>query len=178
METINALIDSVKYKMDDLKDMEKVFDFHINLYDDTDVKLVFHHLYKKKWDKIFELREKRIQQDTFRNNIIKRDKCCVLSSAPFDMCQAAHIIPHCESDTWLRYNIDNGILLGSGIHSLFDKYSWSINQECVVVVSNKLLNDKIYKYHINKYHGKKLSLSEMQLKNLESHYAQFMIMNC
>ena len=117
-----------------------------------------------------------MNQDKFRKEIIKRDKKCLLSNAPPEMCQAAHIIPYCHCSVDMQYNINNGLLLEAGIHLLFDEYLWSINKDSIVIVSYKLLNDKNYhmnKYLINDYHNKKLHLSKKQLENLKSHFEHF-----
>ena len=134
MNHMNGLFKSVQNKIKELSDLEKVYNFYINLY-----KI----LYNNK-DNVFELKEKRINHDKFREEIIKRDKKCLLSNAPPEMCQAAHIIPHCDCSVDIRYNINNGLLLEAGIHLLLDEHLWSINQDSTVIVSNKLLNDENY----------------------------------
>jgi len=180
---MDELIKSVLNKIKKLSDLEKVYDFYININDKDDIDLIFYHLYKIKYnnkDKVFELKEKRINQNKFRKDIIKRDKKCLLSNAPPKMCQAAHIIPHCNCSADIRYNMNNGLLLEAGIHLLFDEHLWSINQDSIVIVSDKLLNDNNYcinEYLINKYHNKKLLLSKEQLENLKFHFEQFIDKN-
>lgn len=174
---MDAIIESIKNKMEELSDMKKVYNYFIKLYDKNDMDLIFYHLYGADYNSTkMELKEKRTFQEEFRDEIIKRDINCILSDAPPDMCEAAHIIPYCDSNNDTQYDVDNGLLLEAGIHKLFDKHMWSINQNSVVVVSNKLLNDKKYcinKHFINGYHGKKLHLSKTQLKNLKPHFKQF-----
>ncbi len=141
------------------------------MYDKDAVDILFYHFYKISYN-TFEFKEKRVNQDKFREEIIKRDQKCTLSNYPHEMCQAAHIIPYCECSDDIRYDINNGLLLEAGMHLLFDKYLWSINQNSIVKVSDKLLNDENYNV-INKYHNKKLSLSKQQLENLKSHFEKF-----
>lgn len=171
---MDELVESVQNKIKELYDLDKVYHFYINLHNKNDIDLIFYNLYKILYnnkDNVFELKEKRINQDNFRKNIINRDKKCLLSNAPPEMCQAAHLIPHCDCSIDIRYNINNGILLEAGIHLLFDNHLWSINQNSIVIVSDKLLNDE--NYRMNEYHNKKLSLNKKQLEYIKPHFEQF-----
>lgn len=108
----------------------------------------------------------------FRKEIVKRDRKCIISGAGKLSCEAAHIKPFNNCNEEEKYDIDNGILLESGIHKLFDKYLWSINNNRVIV-SKKILQDRSYDF-INKYHNKKLNLNEKQIENLKAHYRIFL----
>ena len=114
---------------------------------------------------------KRDGQKKFREEILKRDKKCVISGEGELSCEAAHIKPfnNCKEED--KYDLNNGLLLGSSIHKLFDKYLWSINNN-KVVVSNKILNNSAY-YYINKYDNKIIHLNKKQKENMLSHYKIF-----
>ncbi len=68
------IINSVKNKIKELSNLEKVYNFHIKIYDKEDIDLIFYHFYKiiyNNKNNIFELKKKRLNQDTFREEIIK-----------------------------------------------------------------------------------------------------------
>ncbi len=150
-----------KYKEFNYEDDEEMF---------IDLEFLLSTKYKN--IKLVEVRQNRDGQTKFREKIIDRDKECVITNSGCEMCEAAHIIPHCESEVYDKYNIDNGILLNAAIHKLFDKYLWSINPKTSQVeISNKILNNS--KYNINNYINKKIKLNKNQLENLKHHYKLF-----
>lgn len=79
----------------------------------------------------------RNDQNNFRDKIIKRDKCCVLSNKHISECEAAHIVPVYISS---NYDPDNGILLSASLHKNYDANLWSINPDTLMVELNE---DKI-----------------------------------
>lgn len=176
MNHIDDIYDSVENELkNNFYNFDNVFNKLKNEnYDEEDLNLIFYdfnQIYNND-SKTFESREKRINQDKFREKIIKRDKCCILSNSHPDMCEACHIIPYSESNEEQKYDINNGILLERGLHSLFDKYLWSINRESYVIISEKILNNPQYNL-INIYNKIKLQLNEKQLDYLKNHYEQF-----
>ena len=59
-----------------------------------------------------------VRASTFRSNVVNRDGCCVLTGAPPESCQAAHIVPVSEGGSDSE---TNGVMLRDDIHrSLFD----------------------------------------------------------
>lgn len=107
-------------------------------------------------------------QMLFRNAIITRFKSCIVSGLTVDVCEAAHIIPFsvCES-----FDIDNGLLLNSILHTLFDKHYWSINPEtlCIEIFNNKA---EIYEI-IKPYNNKKINILSNYanvINNVKIHY--------
>lgn len=143
-----------------------IFDINFNI--DFDLDELFSD------NTIYELKEKRVKQETFRKNIINRDKKCLLSNSPATMCEVAHIIPYCECDKNIKYDVNNGLLLNAGLHKLFDKFLWSIDTNSKVVLSPKVLNDSDYEL-VHCYHNKVLKLNDMILKNLKWHYNKFLM---
>lgn len=79
----------------------------------------------------------RNDQNNFRDKIIKRDKCCVLSNKYVSECEAAHIVPVYISS---NYDPDNGILLSASLHKNYDANLWAINPDNLTVELNE---DKI-----------------------------------
>ena len=94
-------------------------------------------------------KEQRLDQDSFRKELIKKYNKCIISDSIDIECEACHIIPYsiCKN-----FDIDNGLLLSSDLHKTFDKYLWSINPNTLTVKINKNINDcgKIKKYEDTK----------------------------
>ena len=94
-------------------------------------------------------KEQRLDQDSFRKELIKKYNKCIISDSIDIECEACHIIPYsiCKN-----FDINNGLLLSSDLHKTFDKYLWSINPNTLKVEINKNINDcgKIKKYEDTK----------------------------
>lgn len=156
----------------------------IDNYDSDDKQITFetilfiaYDLYKYKPEKdVVEKKLKRQYQTKFRKELEKKYKKCIISKRNIAICEACHIVPFCDSDLIKRYDINNGLLLSSDLHKLFDKHMFSIDNNNRIILSNKILKDESYEdYH--KYHNKKIELDNGTMKNLKIHYAQFMEKN-
>ena len=112
---------------------------------------------------------KRTRQNTFRKDLIERYSKCVITGHHIDMTSACHIKPYCQCSNDELYDVDNGIILDSGLHNLFDKNVISINPlTCEVEVNDS------HRDHLEQYAGKKVEgLNEKTLKFLEFHYKIF-----
>ena len=88
-----------------------------------------------------------------------------------EVCEAAHIIPFSKCE---NFDIDNGLLLNSILHKLFDKYDWSINPNSLCIEINKVSTDiyNILKPYENK-HIKILLYFPKTIINLQEHYKEF-----
>ncbi len=117
---------------------------------------------------IISLATERRGQTEFRLNIINRDKVCIISGYDAESCEACHIIPYKECK---NYNTNNGILLNKILHTMFDKYQLSINNN-KVILSNKILNNESYN-DIHKYHNKEINIPKDCIDNLNKHYNEF-----
>lgn len=73
---------------------------------------------------------KRTEQQKFRDEIVKRDKKCIVTNFIPSECQACHIIPFSENKI---YDINNGLLINSCLHTTFDKFLWSINPDNLTI---------------------------------------------
>ena len=88
-------------------------------------------------------------QNVFREGLINRFNKCIISDLHFDVCEACHIIPFSESNS---FDIDNGLLLNCILHKLFDNYEFSIDSDLLVVeISNKSNNYDYLKIFDKKY---------------------------
>jgi len=126
--------------------------------------------------KLVEQQTKRQFQSKFKKQLEKTYKKCVISNRDMDLCEACHIIPFSESNNAQMYDVNNGLLLSSDLHKLFDKYNLSINETGKVVLSDDILIKKSYSdYH--KYDGIQLKLNSETLKNLKVHYNKYLEIN-
>lgn len=91
-------------------------------------------------------------QTEFRKKVLDAYdyKCAISENNVEEVLEAAHIFPYKGKET---NTINNGILLRSDLHLLFDKKMIRINQDYIVQISPLLVNT-VYK----KYDGLKLSL--------------------
>ena len=69
-------------------------------------------------------------------------RCSILDHGPEEVLEAAHIVPHSESGV---NELDNGLLLRSDLHHLFDDHMLSIDPTTKIIhVKDSLLNSKEY----------------------------------
>jgi putative restriction endonuclease len=108
----------------------------------------------------------RIGQEIFRNNLISRfnNKCIITGTNIHNAC---HIVPYSETH---NMNINNGILLNSHHHSLFDSYYMTINPETFEIIYNNKITDSFSLY--KKYLTELINYPEMK-KYLIIHYNKF-----
>lgn len=139
MNNINNYLRINKIITNDIYNRHKEFN-----YDNKDeFKIILDHLIDIYNISLVEPKQLRTEQQKFRNKIIARDKCCIISGFDESECEAAHIVP-----LNIEYNFDqnNGILLNSNLHKTYDDGYWCINPESLNVELN-----------INKINDKKLS---------------------
>jgi predicted restriction endonuclease len=121
--------------------------------------------------KITESKRKRLNQQEFRNEILKKFnyKCIISNISCVDELTAAHIIPIKENE---NYDIDNGLLLTENLHKTFDKYRWSINPDTLLIEINKNIDVG----SIKKYQNYKvpLQINTELYSNLLLHYNIFL----
>lgn len=111
----------------------------------------------------------RARQEEFRRLVIARDGVCVLSGYHPDECEAAHIVPFCES---LSFDPDNGILLNRVLHKLFDDRVFSIDPDNAVVVARP--DAAKYKSLAGIVGTPLANLSNPVKRNLAHHHAAFL----
>jgi len=143
-----------QFNYDSYKELKLDLDFLlINIYSD-----------------IKKLKDQRLDQDTFRKELIKKYNKCIISNSIDIECDACHIIPYsiCKN-----FDIDNGLLISSDLHKTFDKYYWSINPNTLKIEINKNINDcgKIKNYNDIKIN---IKINNNLYNNLLYHYNNFL----
>ncbi len=113
---------------------EEVYDKQIDLNLITNIE---NKLYPSKSDK----------QTKFRNDLIERFKCCILSDAHYDSCEASHIKDLKYEP--LNFDINNGLLLSATLHKEFDNLKWCIDPDTYDIVISKKFEHQCL--GINKY---------------------------
>jgi len=122
-------------------------------------------------DSKYQFSKIRLGQSEFRKGLIERfgPKCIITNSEIFEAC---HIIPFADSNNMF---IDNGLLLNSQHHIMFDKYIWSINPDTLDIEINYSKideNDKFIQL-INNKNLSKLKEYPLTIKYLSKHYKTF-----
>jgi hypothetical protein len=147
----------IKFNYDNYEELKLDLDFLINnIY--SNVKIVNLHT-----------KEQRLNQDSFRKELIKKYNRCIVSNSIDIECEACHIIPYfiCKN-----FNVDNGLLLSSDLHKTFDKYYWSINPNTLQIEINKNIRNcgKIKNYENEKVN---IKINSNLYNNLLYHYNNF-----
>lgn len=124
---------------------------------------LFKYIYTKQDEK-----KRRMNQDTFREDLINRYKCCLITGCNQIVCEACHIIPFKDCTDDIKYNVNNGLLLRVDLHKLFDNGNLKINPDTSQIeLSKDVLNDNTMKdYH--KYNNKKINIHEKSICFLKS----------
>lgn len=110
-------------------------------------------------------------QSEYRNKLVERFKCCVISNLHPNLCEACHIIPFSECE---HFDVENGLLLNPILHKLFDSHQFSIEPKTSIVKVNR---NSIYYNYMRQFKNQKLSILELYPKistNIESHYKIFL----
>lgn len=117
-----------------------------------------------------ELKNKRDDKE-FRKSVKERynDKC-IITGYDVAICDVAHIkeFSKCLTNNE-KYDINNGILLCKNMHTLFDKYYFSINPETLMVEVDKTKEN----VGLSEYNNKKVYIDENSIKYLIYHYENF-----
>ena len=145
-------------------------DFDYDSYDELELDLSFliETLYPDY--KVYNNRQQRLDQESFRKDLIKHyGKCIITGSTCIRELEAAHIIPFCDDN--MNNNIYNGLLLKSNIHKTFDDYYWTINPYslCIEIKENINAGEIIF------YKGQKVNIkiNNKILDNLNKRYNDF-----
>lgn len=124
-------------------------------------------------EEIKKLCEQRDGQNKFREELIFRDKKCLITGDNYEVCEAAHIIPYSESKS---FDTANGLLLNRCFHNMFDKYLWSVNSLDCVEYSNKIWDLENFNNY-KSYNGIKININPECKKYLSIHYEKFLQFN-
>jgi len=99
-------------------------------------------------DYTFRSIARRRGQKKFRTDLLDAygSECVITNSKVIEVLQAAHIYPYRGEET---NKIDNGLILRSDIHDLFDMFLISIEPESLCVKVSSILNNSIYESYNN-----------------------------
>jgi hypothetical protein len=112
-------------------------------------------------------------QAAFQRKIHKQYKECRITGSKLKkILEAAHIVPHCDS---ADDSIDNGMLLRSDIHKLYDKFLLGISEKGILSISNELKNTE-YEY-LEGLQLKGLRPNKNVALNLSKTYSKFLSKN-
>lgn len=108
-------------------------------------------------------------QRAFRQTLLGRrpNRCAITDTSEISVLEAAHIIPYAEQFAD-RDKPENGLLLRSDIHKLFDAYLISIHPETKAIEVSDRIRSSVYL----SLRGKKLS-DEVSAQSLSFHYENF-----
>jgi hypothetical protein len=114
----------------------------------------------------YNLVKRRDRQGNFREKIIDRDNCCILSKKDYSLCEAAHILNFKDSDEDAKYDIFNGILLSCNLHKAFDSNFFTFDSDTCKfkILYKNLVSKNIDQLGIKEYEGRYIK----QLDNLKS----------
>lgn len=150
MDTINNYFRKNKIITNDI--YNKYLEF--NFQDENEFITLIDYLINVYNIDLVEMKQLRKEQYKFRTKIIGRDRCCIVSKFDVSECEAAHIVP-LNIDN--NFDPNNGILLNSNLHKLYDDGYWCINPDTLQVELNmKKINNK--NLSCNLYNGVKVNI--------------------
>ena len=112
----------------------------------------------------------RLGQGAFRIAVTDayHRRCAISGEKTLPVLQAAHIIPFSQGG---QHSVDNGILLRSDIHTLYDQGYITIDPQLRVDVSSRLHEDFGNGRDYYKFHGAKLMVTPELLQDMPSREA-------
>jgi predicted restriction endonuclease len=158
----------------DYKDLDNLYEELENKYEIHLLNYLFYVLKEYEYNQNLNTKERERRQDTkFRKQVRERyNNCCMITGKPIEVCESAHIYPHCESNSDDKYDIDNGFYLCTELHRLFDhpKYHMKIDPETKLIeFSDYIMNNpNMSEYH--KYNNKEVNLTQNNIKYLKMKY--------
>ena len=156
-------IDNIILTYDNLS-MIEIYDnlSKLNIYDKIIIDFYMYDRYKYIHNNQI-LVEKRDGQEEFRQKLINRYRCCIISDAPPITCEAAHIIPYANL-TIDKYNIDNGLLLRKDLHKLFDNKQLIIDPITLKISINPTIE------YYTEFNDKIININKNSIKYLIEYY--------
>ena len=148
-------LDELNVSNDNISD---IFIELLNIYERPILNFIFYDKYKYIHLDTAENKIRR-QQYLFRKQLIDRYKKCIITGTSVSLCDAAHIIPYCDSDNDAKYDVNNGLLLVTDLHKMFDNGNLKINPITLKIELSDyaLYNDDYKRYH--KYHNMSLNIT-------------------
>jgi hypothetical protein len=117
-----------------------------------------------------EEKEVRKDQHSFRKELVKRYRQCIITQTDEQICEACHIIPFAECTDSDKYNTNNGLLLRSDLHKLFDSKKLKINPKTLIIeIADEILKNKKMKTYV-KYVGEIIKVHAKSIPYLKKIY--------
>ena len=131
------------------------------------------HKFELSNDKLEE-KIKRQHQNKYRNDLIKRYKSCIVTGKHASICEASHIIPFMECTNEQKYDINNGLLLCSELHKLFDINKVTFDTTGKFIISNEIMLSNGNDFNeYKKYNGIHIKLNDETKKYLNYRVDKF-----
>jgi putative restriction endonuclease len=168
MNSITKIIDA--YKKTEIDNLFSLYKYLTTKFWKEDVDLEMYDEFS--YECTTELSDKRTIQNKFRKSLIIRYEKCIISGNGEIVCEACHIKPYILCNEKEKSDVNNGLLLDSSLHKLFDNYLISINPNTFALeISNKLdMNNYNFAW---KYKNKLIKVNNISRKYLEFHYNLF-----
>jgi hypothetical protein len=160
-------INDIYSEIENYKNLDKneIYNKLVENYQKKKVDFVMYDLFQY-IHKETEEKEKRLDQQTFKKDLVERYKKCIITGVTEIACEACHIIPFSECENNDKYNVNNGLLMRADLHKLFDSGYLKINPNTLQVeISNNILDEEYQKYN-----GKKLNIHEKSIYFLNQIY--------
>lgn len=176
LEDINSYVDKI-IGNDDYSNLKLLFEELIEKFT-SDIEKIeiefimyerFNYKYVNDENNLDESTEEKVKRkdNKFKEEVKKYYKNCIVTGTSQKICQVAHIKPFSESDPEEKYDPNNGLLLRSDIHDLFDKKLLTINPETFELqLKNEVLSDEEFKDYLQ-YNGKILRIKLESKKYLK-----------
>ena len=160
-----------EYKNSEKNDLFLLYKYLTSKFWKEDVDLIMYD--EINYECEHELHNKRDKQDNFRKQLINKYKKCLISGNGELVCEACHIKPYVLSNDDEKYDINNGLLLDSTHHKLFDRFLISINPETKKLEIKNNLDKEDYK-NIWTNNNKIIDIiDKSSIKYLRYHYNLF-----
>lgn len=118
----------------------------------------------------------RVTQGKFREELIKRDKKCILYGLDIEtLLIASHIKPWSKSNDYEKQDSNNGILLCANHDALFDKGYISFDEKDNLCISPIIKENDYEKLYINK--DMKVKLNNNQKRYMNNHKVNLFKLN-
>lgn len=126
-----------------------------------------------------------VNQSQFRQSISSRDKKCLVTGCHECECDACHIIPLyiCQKfNLPFQYDRRNGILITKSLHTLFDKFVWTLDIYNLQIKDNKywfklLIKPNHLNLSINPYQNQYINIAIECYPFMYIHYQMFIATN-
>ncbi len=159
-----------KYNINKKLDLYLLYKHLTSKYWKEDVDLLMYEQFQYECNN--ELSNKRTKQDKFRKELIDRYQKCIITGNGILICEACHIKPHFVCDDDEKYDVDNGLLMDSSFHKLFDIFMISINPQTHQLEINNKLSKNEYSF-VYQHKNKLIDVPKTCNNYLQYHYKLF-----